>query len=88
MARPSNAAFSIQNGVFKNEALIAAFGSERVLGSLANTSGELLASGEVLFTRNVDLQVGELAGGLSPRALAIAAANRCAGCARAPCPIS
>lgn len=66
------AAFSIQNGVMKNEHLIAAFGKDRVLGSLANTSGELLPSGEVLFTRNVSLLVGELAGGDSERATRIA----------------
>lgn len=52
--------FSIQNGLAKNELLAAAFGSERVLGSLANTSGEMLPSGEVLFTRNVNLLLGPL----------------------------
>ena len=52
--------FSIQNGVAKNELLADAFGSERVLGSLANTSGELLPSGEVLFTRNINLMLGAL----------------------------
>src|SRR5918994_985975 len=35
-------AFSIQNGVMKNELLARAFGAHRVLGALANTSGELL----------------------------------------------
>src|SRR5262249_48358973 len=53
---------SIQNGPLKNELLAAAFGAERVLGALADTSGELLPGGEVLFTRNVSLYVGELAG--------------------------
>jgi 2-dehydropantoate 2-reductase len=52
--------FSIQNGVLKNDLLAAAFGAEHVLGALANMSGELLASGEVLFTRNVSLQLGAL----------------------------
>lgn len=65
-------AFSIQNGIWKNDVLAQAFGSERVLGSLANTSGELRATGEVLFTRNVNLYVGELTGGLSSRAEHIA----------------
>jgi len=73
------AAFSIQNGAFKNEPLIAAFGKERVLGSLADTSGELLPSGEVLFTRNVSLLIGELGGGLSARAESIAGAIDSAG---------
>lgn len=60
-------AFSIQNGVMKNELLAAAFGADRVLGALANTSGELLGSGEVLFTRNVNVLIGESAGGVSAR---------------------
>src|SRR5262245_58791497 len=34
-------AFSIQNGMWKNEGLANAFGADRVLGCLANTSGEL-----------------------------------------------
>jgi 2-dehydropantoate 2-reductase len=63
---------SIQNGPLKNELLAAAFGAERVLGALADTSGELLPSGEVLFTRNVCLYVGELGGGDSARARRLA----------------
>jgi 2-dehydropantoate 2-reductase len=59
---------SIQNGPLKNELLAAAFGAERVLGALADTSGELLPSGEVLFTRNVCLYMGEPGGGDSARA--------------------
>jgi 2-dehydropantoate 2-reductase len=66
-------AFSIQNGTMKDELLSAVFGSDRVLGSLADTSGELLADGRVLFTRNVSLSVGELSGMLSSRAQAVAA---------------
>jgi 2-dehydropantoate 2-reductase len=65
-------AFSIQNGLGKNEPLAHAFGAERVLGSLANTSGELLANGDVLFTRNVNVLLGEPGGGDSPRAQRIA----------------
>jgi 2-dehydropantoate 2-reductase len=65
---------SIQNGPLKNEILAAAFGAERVLGALADTSGELLADGAVLFTRNVNIFVGELAGGDSARARRLAAA--------------
>ncbi|MDE2051734.1 MAG: ketopantoate reductase family protein [Gammaproteobacteria bacterium] len=66
------AALSIQNGVLKNELLARAFGAQRVLGALADTSGELLPSGEVLFTRNVNLPLGEPAGGISDRARRIA----------------
>jgi 2-dehydropantoate 2-reductase len=66
------AALSIQNGLWKNEQLAESFGERSVLGALANTSGEFLPSGEVLFTRNVNLFVGELAGGASERARRIA----------------
>lgn len=66
------ATLSIQNGVLKNELLARTFGADRVLGALADTSGELLPSGDVLFTRNVSLPLGELAGGISERARRIA----------------
>jgi 2-dehydropantoate 2-reductase len=78
------AVFSIQNGVMKNDQLAAVWGKERVLGALADTSGELLPSGEVLFTRNEVLRIGELGGGDSARASGIAHAIDAAGvCARA-----
>ncbi len=63
---------SIQNGPLKNELLAQAFGKERVLGALADASGELLPDGAVLFTRNVNIMVGELSGGDSPRAQRLA----------------
>ncbi|MGH8298776.1 MAG: ketopantoate reductase family protein [Steroidobacteraceae bacterium] len=66
------AALSIQNGVLKDELLVQAFGPGRVLGALADTSGELLPSGEVRFTRNVNLPLGELSGGISERARRVA----------------
>jgi 2-dehydropantoate 2-reductase len=72
-------ALSVQNGVMKNELLAEAFGSERVLGALANTSGELLPDGRVLFTRNVNLAVGELGDEVSPRAERVALALENAG---------
>lgn len=72
-------AFSIQNGLLKNDLLAAAFGRQRVLGCLANVSGELLDSGEVLFTRNEHLFVGELDGGDSARAGQIAHSIDAAG---------
>jgi 2-dehydropantoate 2-reductase len=65
-------AFSIQNGVLKNELLEAAFGAEHVLGALANMSGERRPSGEVLFTRNVSLQIGALSGGVPEAVRALA----------------
>lgn len=67
-----DAAFSIQNGVLKDELLAQTFGAGHTLGALADTSGELLPSGEVLFTRNVNLFIGELTGALSRRAQRIA----------------
>jgi 2-dehydropantoate 2-reductase len=66
------AAFSIQNGLLKDELLANAFGASRVLGCVADTSGEMLASGEIVFTRNVNVLVGELSGEASPRAQQIA----------------
>jgi 2-dehydropantoate 2-reductase len=70
---------SIQNGPLKNELLAQAFGAERVLGALADTSGELLPDGAVLFTRNVSIFVGELAGAASARAQRVAQALESSG---------
>jgi 2-dehydropantoate 2-reductase len=79
-------AFSVQNGVLKNELLARVFGFSRVLGAMADFSGELLASGEVKFTRNVCLHIGEEKGGISPRVEQLASAIDSAGvrCAAAP----
>jgi 2-dehydropantoate 2-reductase len=66
------AVFSLQNGVQKNELLESCFGRERTLGALADTSGEMRADGSVLFTRNVNLLIGELAGGMTERCERIA----------------
>ncbi|MCW5621976.1 MAG: 2-dehydropantoate 2-reductase [Burkholderiales bacterium] len=63
---------SIQNGPGKNDLLAQAFGPQHVLGALADTSAELLASGEVLFTRNVNVVIGELPSGTSERTQRIA----------------
>ena len=72
-------ALSIQNGPLKNEILAATFGAQRVLGALADTSGELLADGTVLFTRNVNILIGELPQGSSARATRIAATLEASG---------
>ncbi|HEX6636230.1 MAG TPA: 2-dehydropantoate 2-reductase [Steroidobacteraceae bacterium] len=79
-------ALSVQNGVLKNELLAAVFGYSRVIGAMADFSGELLANGEVKFTRNVCLHLGEEKGGTSPRVAALVAAIDGAGvrCAQAP----
>ena len=65
---------SLQNGVLKDEQLASAFGEKRVLGAAAVVAGELLTDGTVRFTLNERLAVGELAGGTSKRAEALAAA--------------
>jgi 2-dehydropantoate 2-reductase len=67
-----DAVLSLQNGAFKNDQLVDVFGRERVLGALSDASGELRPDGSVLFTRNVMTLIGELEGGLLPRAQAIA----------------
>lgn len=65
-------AFSVQNGVMKDDQMIALWGKEHVLGALADTSGELLPNGEVLFTRNESIYVGELQGDAGERSRHIA----------------
>lgn len=64
--------FSVQNGLTKNDLLADVFGRDKVLGALADTSGELLPSGEVVFTRNANIYVGELDGSHGTRAQRIA----------------
>jgi 2-dehydropantoate 2-reductase len=72
--QPISAALSIQNGLEKDELLSNAFGSRRILGALANTSGEMFADGKVAFTRNAGIYIGELDGATSGRAAQIVAA--------------
>ncbi len=67
-----DAALSLQNGISKDALLEQMFGPDRVVGALADISGEVLASGQVLFTRNVNVLLGELDGRLSDRADMIA----------------
>ena len=74
-----DSAFSVQNGVLKNELLARVFGFSRVLGAMADFSGELLPNGEVKFTRNVCLHLGDEKGGASSRAEELAAAIDAAG---------
>jgi 2-dehydropantoate 2-reductase len=62
------AVLSVQNGVLKNELLARVFGPPSVLGAMADFSGELTPSGEVKFTRNVCLYLGDESGLISPRA--------------------
>jgi 2-dehydropantoate 2-reductase len=71
--------FSVQNGVLKNELLARVFGFSRVLGAMADFSGELLSNGEVKLTRNVALHLGEEKGGTSPRVEELAGTIDAAG---------
>jgi 2-dehydropantoate 2-reductase len=79
-------ALSIQNGTQKDELLAEAFGEECVLGALADTSGELLPDGAVVFTRNVNILLGELSGDLSLRAQRVAGTIDAAGVRAAAVP--
>lgn len=72
-------ALSVQNGVMKDELLARAYGFSRVIGAMADFSGELQANGEVNFTRNVALHLGEEKGGMSPRVEELVAAIDSAG---------
>jgi len=71
--------FSVANGVVKNAELARGFGPERVLGCMADTSGELLEDGSASFTRNVMLHLGIPGGGVDRRAETVAAAIHASG---------
>lgn len=72
-------AFSVQNGVVKENELRTRFGSDVVLGAMADFSGELVDDGAVLFTRNINLHLGEMTGELSPRVHEVANLIHAAG---------
>ncbi len=71
--------FSVQNGVAKEAELCARFGNDAVIGAMADFSGEVCDDGSVLFTRNVNLHLGELDGAMSERVVQLAAAIQAAG---------
>lgn len=71
--------FSVANGVVKNAELAHGFGPDRVLGCMADTSGELLDNGKANFTRNVMLHLGVPGGGCNERARTVAAAINASG---------
>ena len=77
--RDVDVAFSVQNGVMKNEQLARVFGVGRVLGAMADISGEMDETGHVVFTRNVNLYIGELDGRDSARVRQIAEVIASAG---------
>lgn len=67
-------ALSLQNGVLKDSLLAEVFGKHCVLGAVADLSGEVRNDGVAVFTRNVNVLLGEVDGLLSARAQSIAAA--------------
>lgn len=77
-------AFSVQNGVQKNEALAQAFGQSAVLGAITMMGAEVLPAqgdepGAVRYTRAGMTTIGELAGGESPRVDDLVGAMKRAG---------
>lgn len=79
-------AFSVQNGVYKNRELAAAFGAAQVLGASALIGAEVQADGVTRWTFNDSLLVGEPAGGESPRVAAVVAMLQGAGIKAAASP--
>lgn len=65
--------FSVANGVLKTEQIESTFDTERTLGCMADLSAELLSTGEVLFTRNINLQIGALSAQNTDNVTALAA---------------
>ena len=77
-------AFSVQNGVQKNEALAQAFGPSTVLGAVTMIGAEVLPAqggepGAVRYTRAGTTTIGEIAGGESPRVGDLVGAMKRAG---------
>ena len=69
-----DSAVSLQNGVAKDDALVAALGRQRVLGGLTSVGGTLLSAGQALHSLAGPTLVGELDRTVSARAQAVAAA--------------
>lgn len=65
-------AFSIQNGLQKDDELAQVFSPANVLGAVANFSGEVLADGRALFSVHDSIPIGELDGTESQRVRDIA----------------
>jgi 2-dehydropantoate 2-reductase len=71
---PATAVISFQNGLGNEEALGRILGADRVLGGLTAQGATIVAPGIVRNFGDLPTYIGELAGGLSERATAIAAA--------------
>lgn len=70
---PGSVAVSFQNGLGNEDVMAQALGSEAVLGGLTSLGATLEAPGVVRSYANLPTVIGEMAGGLSPRAEALAA---------------
>lgn len=77
-------ALSLQNGVGKDDLLVARFGRERVLGALTGVGGTLERSGQAVHTLAGATLVGEPDGSISERGERLAELFRSAGL-RAEC---
>lgn len=73
------AALTLQNGIGNVEALSEVLGPSRVLAGSTFVSAAMIAPGHAHHTNTGDTVLGECAGGLSPRATAIAGLLRQAG---------
>jgi 2-dehydropantoate 2-reductase len=69
----------LQNGVYKDEQIAAVFGPEKTLGAIAEFGGELLASGEVVWTVYERLCFGCIPSGTDSRVEEMGAAFNRAG---------
>ena len=72
----TKSAFSIQNGVLKNDQLSAVFGEQATLGAVGMLGGQVLASdgnkpGPVQYTLDSPIVIGERRGGCSERVSAV-----------------
>jgi 2-dehydropantoate 2-reductase len=77
---PDTVVISLQNGLAADDWLVDAFGDGQVAGGVAYIAAEMAAPGLIVHTgTNQRIQIGERAGGLSPRTDRIAAALTRAG---------
>ena len=70
---------SVQNGVLKNEQLARTFGPQKVLGATCMLGGEVQADGDVRYTLEAAIYLGELPGGNAAAAQQLVGALQGAG---------
>ncbi|BCR06972.1 2-dehydropantoate 2-reductase [Desulfuromonas versatilis] len=75
----NTAILTLQNGLGNEQLLAGAFGAQRVLGGIAFLCANRGKPGTVLHLGQGNIRLGEFAGGLSPRAEAIAEMFRACG---------